>query len=295
MQKLNKKVFPSENLPLSESFNNKQSKNSDRKNAIVKTSKEYGSDSTAHGISYLVDETRSKGERIFWTVVVCLAISFTIYQMGTLHMQWQDHPVITELDTVALPIEEIEFPAVTICPQGAIKNMSEIVLGQQFMEFVKDKRKKEKSRRKREVAPWNSTEIKRELTYQDMINNMKEFMREVYPGAKDKPTKFTRLMWSRDPKKALENAVILHQTDEVECDESHNQNVLQNMNKHLNGDFCPETFQMVEGNDCIHTSKEEMTYEEADNYCHAQNGATLVGFESYSSLDSFQQYLMGGT
>jgi len=302
MNEVNKKVLPSDNLPLSKSFNRifscqriQQSKNSNSKKAIVKTSKEYGSDSTAHGISYVVDETRSKGERIFWAFVVCLAISFTLYQLGTLHMQWQDHPVVTELDTVALPIEEIEFPAVTICPQGSIKNMSEIVLGQQFMEFVKDKRKKEQSRRKRAADHWNSTEIKRELTYQDMINYMKEFMREVYPGARDKPTKLTRLMWSRDPKKSLEIAVILNQTDEVECDESHNQNVLQNMNKNLNGDVCPETFQMVEGNDCIHTSKEEMTYDEADHYCNAQNWATLVGFESYDALNSFQQYLIGGT
>ena len=294
MDQLNKKVWPSENLPLTESFNNKKLKNSDAKRALAKTIKEYGSDSTAHGISYLVDETRSKGERIFWAVVVCLAMVFTIYQMGTLHMQWQDNPVITELDTVALAIEEIEFPAVTICPQGRIKNMSETVLGQQFMEFVKDKRKKEQSRRKREVAFGNSTEIERELTYQDMIHNLKEFMREIYPGAKDKPTKFTRLMWSNDPKKALRNEVILGQTDEVECDESYNQKVLQNMNKNLNGDFCPETFQMVEGNDCIHTSDLIMTYDQADNYCNSQNGATLVDFESYNSFEYFQQYLIGG-
>ena len=33
---------------------------------------------------------------------------------------WQDNPVLTSVSTTAMPIAEIEFPAITICGQGSI-------------------------------------------------------------------------------------------------------------------------------------------------------------------------------
>lgn len=263
--------------------------------ACSKTSQEYGAVSTAHGISYVVDHSQSIGERIFWTVVVCLAIIFTCYQIYSLHKDWQNDPVITLLETVAHPIEEIDFPAVTICPQGSIKNMSEIVLGKQFMEYMEEERKEERSkRRKRDAMHSNTTEITRELTLRDMMRNMENFMRDVYPGAMDKPTKLIRLMGASDPHKALANAAVLHQTDEMECDEADNKEVLRNLNKNIKGDFCPESFDMVDNNGCIHTSIEEMDYNEADQYCKDTKDGNLVGFESFESLASFMKYLIAG-
>ena len=96
--------------------------------------KEYASVSTAHGFSYLAEDGRLKLERMFWLFVVVLAMLFCYYQTATLYNQWQDHPVITNLDTVSLPIEDIEFPAVTICPQGSMSDIVESVLLLQFSE-----------------------------------------------------------------------------------------------------------------------------------------------------------------
>ena len=265
------------------------------KKAFQKTSKEYGAVSTAHGISYVVDHSHSIRERIFWSIVVFLAIIFTCYQIYSLHRDWQDNPVITLLDTIAYPIEEIDFPAVTICPQGSIKNMSETILGKQFMEYMEEKREKERSkRRKREGTYSNFTEIRRELTLRDMIRNMKDFMRDVYPGAKDKPTKLIRLMLASDPQKSMANTAVLHQTDEVECDESDNKEILKNINKDIKRDFCPESFDMVDNNACIHTSTERMDYNEATQYCKGSKDGNLVGFESFESLESFMEYLTAG-
>ena len=37
---------------------------------------------------------------------------------------WQDNPVLTSVSTTAMPIAEIEFPAITICGQGSIAEVS---------------------------------------------------------------------------------------------------------------------------------------------------------------------------
>ena len=36
---------------------------------------------------------------------------------------WQDNQVLTSVSTTALPISEIEFPAITICGQGSISEV----------------------------------------------------------------------------------------------------------------------------------------------------------------------------
>ena len=110
------------------------------KKAILKTSREYASVTTAHGIPYLVEDGRLVIERMLWGIVVISAVAFTTLQMTTLYQQWQDDPVITTLDTVALPIEKIEFPAVTICPQGSVNKITESVLFKQLKEYIIEKR-----------------------------------------------------------------------------------------------------------------------------------------------------------
>ena len=46
---------------------------------------------------------------------------------------------LTTLDTVALPIEQVDFPAVTICPQGSRKEIVDSVLFRQLKEYIADK------------------------------------------------------------------------------------------------------------------------------------------------------------
>ena len=83
--------------------NNEKGKKSLRK-CMNETSKEYASVTTAHGLSYIANEHNSTGDRILWILIVVIAISFTVFQMASLYNQWQNDPVITTLDTVALPI-----------------------------------------------------------------------------------------------------------------------------------------------------------------------------------------------
>ena len=62
---------------------------------------------------------------------------FSLYSTYKTYVEWQASPTITTIDTIAYPIKNIEFPAITICSQGAAKNVMETVLLQQFEEYLR--------------------------------------------------------------------------------------------------------------------------------------------------------------
>ena len=194
---------------------------------VLHTSKDYASVATAHGLSYIGNEEQSLGDRMLWVLIVVLAISFTIFQMSTLYKQWQNSPVITTLDTVALPIEKIRFPAITICPQGSLEDILDSVLFKQLKEYIRNRNLTGHSRSRRSVVLDEQI-----MTYEEMMNMTKEFLNEIYPGVTDKPIELVRLMLSDDPKRTLRNQAILYPKEE--CDQSSNVGILNTLNQQLN-------------------------------------------------------------
>ena len=68
--------------------------------------------STIHGLSYI--STTKRYVRLFWTVIVIAGFTgagIIIYQSFD---DWAENPVTTTLET--LPIKELTFPKVTVCP-----------------------------------------------------------------------------------------------------------------------------------------------------------------------------------
>ena len=199
------------------------------------------------------------------------AIAFTTFQVVTLYNDWQDHPVITTLDTVALPIEEIEFPAVTICPQGSRKEIIDSVLFRQMKEYIQ--------KRDDNVTV---------LTPEIMMEQAESFIKDVYPGAKGKPTMLTKMMTSDNPDVSIQNAALLQ--PEEECDPSSNTEIANEMNKQLQNDTCPEGFEMAQGsNYCIHEKGTLMTYDEASKYCDDKSGSKLLHLDTVQDLSSLNR------
>ena len=254
---------------------------------LFQTCRDYAENTTAHGFSYILSSI-TVGERILWSIVVILALAFTTIQMTTLYMEWQNDPVITTLDTVALPIEKVDFPAVTICPQGSVHGILDAVLFKQFKEYVRNKKNSTYTRKRRSAEDRDLKGASDEwhLDLKQMLLEGEQFLADVYPGAKAKPTKLVSLLSTSDPQKMIENeAIIQPNGDEDECDPSENDEIVNDLNRNLNNDFCPDRFEKVDGIGCIHSSKVGMTYDEAKNYCMEQNGASLMSFETYQELE----------
>ena len=256
-------------------------------NKILRTTKDYASSTTVHGISYVFDDRHPIVARLFWTICVILAFSLTTYQMTSLYTQWEDNPVITTLDTVALPIEDIEFPAVTICPQGSVKQIMDNVLFKQLREYIIEKRAKE-NRRKRSVSGVGIS--LGNLTYEEMMTEAEEFLKDVYPGAKETPKNFVLLMEADDPEIAVQNEAVLIPATDKTCNQTENMETYNNLNKQLNNDSCPDGFELFDGYGCVHTSPTTMPYGDASDYCKGQGGAELLLIDSDEALRAIQQY-----
>ena len=263
-----------------------QQKRSVRKR-ITDTTKDYSSSTTIHGFAYLSGDNITAVERLLWAIVVISAILFATYLVANVYKGWQDDPVITTLDTVALPIEEIEFPAVTICPQGSRQEIIDLVLYRQLTEYIE-----------------NSTDNVTTLTAEEMMEKVISFLNDVYPGANGNPTMFTKLMTSDNPSMSMENDAILGL--EEKCDPSSNNDMAESFNKKLNNDSCPIGFEMAKdstsccpigfqmaerGDLCIHSASAPMTYTEATQYCYDHGGSNLYYPDTSEDLIASSRYL----
>ena len=210
--------------------------------------KAYAEETTIHGFVYIAKEEHPIVSRLFWVIVVILALSFTTFQMLSLHQQWVENPVVTNLETISLPIEQIDFPAVTICPQGLVKDVMDNVLFRQLIEYIGNKEQTHKR-----YETWN-------VTHEEMLLHIDDFLRDVYPGAKDNPRKYLSLMTSDEPRKVVKNEAVLLGLQNQQCDERSNREIVKNFNKQLNHDYCPEGFVKLGNIGCILVAESQMNY-----------------------------------
>ena len=72
----------------------------------------YLENSTVHGLSYISSTRRLW--RLFWILVVIGGFSGAVYLIYLSFQSWNESPVKTTIET--LPISEVIFPKITICP-----------------------------------------------------------------------------------------------------------------------------------------------------------------------------------
>ena len=68
--------------------------------------------STIHGLTYI--STTRKYARLFWFLVVVTGFSGAGYLIRESFASWSESPIKTTIET--LPISEIKFPKITVCP-----------------------------------------------------------------------------------------------------------------------------------------------------------------------------------
>ena len=68
--------------------------------------------STIHGLTYISSTT--KYAKLFWLLVVIGGFSCALYLINESFSSWAKYPVTTTIET--LPIKNITFPKVTVCP-----------------------------------------------------------------------------------------------------------------------------------------------------------------------------------
>ena len=91
---------------------------------VSKTLKEYGGATTIHGIPYILEDGRRAFERLLWICLVIASAWFAFYNTYNSYWDWQNNPVTTTIGTTGLNIEKIDYPSITICAQGSVKEIT---------------------------------------------------------------------------------------------------------------------------------------------------------------------------
>ena len=220
------------------------------KGPIPKTAYEYADVATIHGIYYIFEAGRLIFERIFWIIVVILALAFAIGLSVSAYKNWKANPVLTSVGTTGYPIEKIKFPSITICPQGSANQIIDAALFKQFERYLIQKNK--------DISELSEAELKTEGI---------AFLSDEYPGATKPPRVLVRMLGSpgMSPDKSLEAGAILNPEDRRKCN-SQNSSVTELR--------CPDGFLKVDGLSkvedwCWHfkESNQKLSHVDGGSYC----------------------------
>ena len=103
-----------------------------RCSSLKKTTKDYASQSSIHGIGYIFDHKLGTWERVLWLMVVIGFLILATHLTLDTWTQWQEEQVVTTLKNTAKPVAEVPFPAVTICGIGNHMNNVEKKIQENF-------------------------------------------------------------------------------------------------------------------------------------------------------------------
>ena len=79
----------------------------------------YFSETTVHGFRYIVNG-RNAFERTAWMLFIAFGFWYSGYTIYNAYMEWELHPVQTTIDEVGLPVQELPFPAITVCDTASL-------------------------------------------------------------------------------------------------------------------------------------------------------------------------------
>ena len=112
-----------------------------KKNAIIRTTGEYASEATIHGVGYVFNKELPTLDRILW-VIFCFGFAFlAVFWTHQAYSVWREDQVITTLKNTAKPVTEIEFPMVAICTDGLHMENVENIMWENFNEWRENQTK----------------------------------------------------------------------------------------------------------------------------------------------------------
>ncbi|KAG5672978.1 hypothetical protein PVAND_003063 [Polypedilum vanderplanki] len=91
----------------------------------------YSKDSTIHGVKYVCGKKQHCCIKIFWIIIFAMSFYFCAQNIIEINKVREERPVMISIGKKLIPIFEIPFPAITICPEMKAKcnkiNLTEII------------------------------------------------------------------------------------------------------------------------------------------------------------------------
>jgi hypothetical protein len=80
--------------------------------------KDYAEHASVQGLIYLTFPYQTLLGKAYWIFTLLFMLSLGIYWSVILYRDWRGQQVLTTIATTALPVNQIEFPAITFCSPG---------------------------------------------------------------------------------------------------------------------------------------------------------------------------------
>ena len=99
---------------------------------------EFLKSSTIHGLVH-ISTAKSRAVRLAWVAIVVTCFATALYMITGSYNEWQESPVLTTITTH--PINELEFPTVTVCPpRGSNTALNHLLEKVKDVNFTKEER-----------------------------------------------------------------------------------------------------------------------------------------------------------
>ena len=233
---------------------------------FVRIFENYGTSATVHGISYIFKRNSKLLERPIYILAVTGAIFFAIWSSIDIYISWKSDPVLTTIENFAYPIENIQFPSITICPQGADNSILKSVLFKQFNEYLDKKNLSLDELTIEEAQIWSA-----------------RFLNETYPGAKKSPDNYVTLFRAQNLRSNIRTKANVNPEDQVHACNQTLQTRMKRRKRNIQSNVCPYNTIPNGAGKCFHFSEKKMTYSEAVTYCE------VVASDRQSSVHHFLQ------
>ncbi|GBP37390.1 Pickpocket protein 28 [Eumeta japonica] len=83
--------------------------------------RDFNANTTLHGLKYLSERGLTVFERVFWLLTFLLSLILCFSLIYNVWYKWQNSPVIVSFSEKMIPVWQVPFPSVTICPQAKIR------------------------------------------------------------------------------------------------------------------------------------------------------------------------------
>lgn len=95
---------------------------------LEKTIKYFCRNTNIHGFGYIVQQSGHRIEKIFWSLSILISFILTGILIHKLVIESQKNPTIIYTDQSVVNVEELNFPAVSICPGLLTKSRCETII-----------------------------------------------------------------------------------------------------------------------------------------------------------------------
>ena len=107
--------------------------------SLKQVGEEFGVRSSIHGLRYVTDPLLSSWERLLWLFLFLSGLSLAVYLNVSSYTAWRENMVVTNLASTGRPVNEFDFPTVTICASGLHMAGVEDALKEDFNNWRKER------------------------------------------------------------------------------------------------------------------------------------------------------------